>query len=351
MVQIAPAENTSLVLEEQQDATRVVYSFGATGHYELFGLGNVPYEETATPTPITSLGPVRSLSVSSTKAAVLLEGVPGPPSVLTATPLQQGLEVAWDVSASTYKLRYRPTGRANSARPKKPTCHSPCEVQLSGLRPEPYEVTLKTPEGREGREKIRRVQSTPLPAAGAPVNTSPPTLSGSPATETGKLRQGQTLTVEPGSWTNHPTGFSYSWLRCAGLGENGVSEEEGTECEPITSGPQETPVTTSTYQPGPADVARTVAVQVRATNAHGFSVASSEPELVLAPGEESEPPPPQFITPPTLSGVAVEGHQLTAHRGNWENEPLTYEEKWFRCKGATPKAPAARARRSTARTR
>ncbi len=341
VVQIAPAENTSLVLSEQQDATRVVYSFGSTGHYELFGLGNVPYEETATPTPITSLGPVRSLSLSSTTAAVLLEGVPGPPSVLTATPLQQGLEVAWDVSAAAYKLRYRPTGTREFSSPEEADCHAPCQVQLTGLRPEPYEVTLKTPEGREGREKIRRVQSTPLPAAGAPVNTSPPTLSGSPANETGKLAQGQTLTAEPGSWTNHPTGFTYSWLRCAGLGENGVSEEEGTECEPITSGSQETPVTTSTYKPGPADVARTVAVLVRATNAKGFSVASSEPELVLAAGEETEPPPPQFITPPTLSGVAVEGRQLTAHRGSWENEPLTYEEKWFRCKGRNPEGTGA----------
>ena len=61
---------------------------------------------------------------------------------------------------------------------------------------------------------------------------------------------------------------------------------------------------------------------VRATNADGFSVAGSEPELVLQQGEESEPPPPQFITPPTISGVAVEGHQLTVHRGSWEDEPL-----------------------------
>ncbi len=336
VVQVAPAENTSLVLEERQNAARVVYSFGSTGHYELFGLGNLPYEETATPTPITSLGPVRSLSLSSTTAGVLLESSPGPPSVLSATPVQQGLDVTWSVPSSAYKLRYRPAGTREFSSPEEADCHAPCEAQLTELRPEPYEVTLKTPEGREGREKIRHLQSTPLPAQGAPVNTSPPTLSGSPATETGKLDEGQTLTAEPGSWTNHPTGFTYAWLRCSGLGENGVSEEEGTECEPITSGPEETPVTTSTYKPGPADVAGTIAVEVRATNAHGFSIASSEPELVLRRGEESEPPPPQFITPPTLSGVAVEGRQLTAHRGVWENEPLSYEEKWFRCKGRNP---------------
>ena len=347
VVEIAPTENTSLVLEEEQDATRVVYSFGATGQYELLGLGNVPYESTSTPTPIRSMGSVRALSASSTKAAVLLETAPGPPAVLGATPIEQGLDVTWNLHSSTYKIRYRPVGTREFSPPEEATCHSPCEVELTGLRPEPYEVTLKTPEGREGREKIRKLERTPLPAAGAPVNTSPPSLSGSPATETGKLREGQTLTAQPGSWTNHPTSFDYSWVRCSGLGENGVSEEEGTECEPITSGPGETPVTSSAYVTGPADVARTVAVSVRATNARGFSVASSEPELVLAREEESEPPPPQFITPPTISGVAVEGHQLTTHRGSWENEPLSFEEKWFRCKGRNPEGTGGACRAIT----
>ena len=336
VVQIAPAENASLVLVERADATRVVYSFGSTGHDELFGLGNVPYETTSTPTPITSIGPVRSISASLTTAVALLEHEPGRAPVLNAVPEQLGLHVTWDVSSSAYKLRYRPAGTREFSVPEEATCHAPCEVTLTGLRPEPYEVTLKSPEGREGREKIRRVKRTPLPATGAPVNLTPPTVTGAPATETGKLQQGQTLKVDPGEWTNHPTQFTYAWLRCNGLGENGVNEEEGIECEPITSGPQETPVTSSTYEPGPADVARTIVVMVRATNAHGFSVAGSEPELVLQEGEETEPPPPQFITAPTISGVAVEGHQLTVHRGSWENEPISYEEKWFRCKGRNP---------------
>ncbi len=238
--------------------------------------------------------------------------------------------------STAYKLRYRPAGTREFSVPEEAHCHAPCEVTLTGLRPEPYEVTLKSPEGREGREKIRRVKRTPLPATGAPVNTTPPTVTGAPATETGKLQQGQTLTVNPGEWTNHPTEFTYAWLRCNGLGEDGVNEEEGTECEPITSGPQETPVTSSTYEPGPADVARTIVVMVRATNSHGFSVAGSEPELVLQEGEETEPPPPSSSRAPTISGVAVEGHQLTVHRGSWENEPISYEEKWFRCKGRNP---------------
>ncbi len=336
VVQLAPAEDTSLVLEEQASATRTIYSFGATGHDELFGLGNVPYEATSTPTPITSIGSVRSLGASLTTVAALLESGPGRPSVLTAVPQGEGLRVSWNLPSSKYKLRYVPVGTREFSAPEEGTCHSPCEIDLGGLRPEPYQVTLKTPEGREGREKIRRIQRTPLPAAGAPVNISQPTVSAAPATETGKLQERQTLTAAPGEWSNQPTSFTYTWLRCSGLGEDGVDEEEGTECEPITGGPQQAPVTTSSYETGPADVGRTIAVAVRATNAQGWSVASSEAELVLQQGEETEPPPPQPITPPTLSGVGVEGRQLTAHRGSWENEPLSYEERWFHCKGRNP---------------
>ena len=168
------------------------------------------------------------------------------------------------------------------------------------------------------------------------MNLTPPTVTGAPATETGKLQQRQTLKADPGEWTNHPTQFTYAWLRCNGLGENGVDEEEGVECEPITSGPQETPSPRAPTNPGRPTSARTIVVMVRATNAHGFSVAGSEPELVLQEGEETEPPAPQLITPPTISGVAVEGHQLTVHRGSWEDEPIGYEEKWFRCKGRNP---------------
>ena len=214
-------------------------------------------------------------------------------------------------------------------------------MSLDGLRPEPYEVTLKTPEGREGREKIRRIKATPLPAPGAPTNTSPPTIAGSPATETGKLQQGQTLTASPGSWTNHPTSFSYLWLRCDGLGEDGASETVGLECEPITIGSGETPATGETYVARAADVGSTIAVEARATNAQGWSAASSEAELVLAPGEETEPPAPRLIGAPTITGSAIEGRTLTAHQGSWENEPRSYEEKWFRCKSRNSEGTGA----------
>ena len=44
--------------------------------------------------------------------------------------------------------------------------------------------------------------------AAAPVNTSQPTIVGTP-------EQGKTLTARNGVWTNSPTAFSYQWQRSA----------------------------------------------------------------------------------------------------------------------------------------
>src|SRR6202023_2035296 len=53
--------------------------------------------------------------------------------------------------------------------------------------------------------------SAVLPAP--PVNTSPPTISGT-------AQQGQTLTETHGAWSNSPTGYTYQWLQCDSAGAN-----------------------------------------------------------------------------------------------------------------------------------
>ena len=243
-----------------------------------------------------------------------------------------------------YKLRYVPVGTREYSKSQESTCKGECSVQFTGLKPEPYQVILKSPEGKEGQcEKTRRIIGTPVAPKFWPVNLSAPTISGKPATETKKLRLGQTLTAAHGEWSNEPT-FTYQWLRCEGNGEAGASEEFGSECEPITT--NKGPATGETYEVQAQDVSRTIAVKVEAENASGSSVAVSEPELVLAEDEESEPPFPIPIEPPTLSGTAVEGQTLTVHQASWENSPTAIEDRWFRCKGATKKASVQPAERS-----
>lgn len=325
--QVAAGEALSLVLKEEESGARIVYSFGGGGSYELLGLDNPALVSTATPTPIEGLGPVSGISASTTTALALLgAGTRAPALGLSAS--EEALTATWSVKAEPYKLRDRPVGSREFSKTIEGTCKkAPCSATLKGLKPEPYEVTLKTPEGREGAEHTRKAFATPLPPPGWPVETSAPSISGSPATETGSLDYGQTLTPEAGTWTNGPNTFSYTWLRCSGLGEAGVAEEVGSECETAATG--------SSYVVAQQDIGRSLILLVEAKNGSGMSKAVSLPQIVLAEGEDSEPPYPTPISPPTISGVAVQGHKLTLHRGSWESSPVRYEDSWYRCRGRT----------------
>jgi hypothetical protein len=92
-----------------------------------------------------------------------------------------------------------------------------------------------------------------IQAAGAPVNTSPPTI-------TGVAQVGQTLTATTGSWNGSPTSFSFQWCWTVTGG-----------CAPIPG------ATAGTYVVGAADVGRTIQVGVFARNSLGTSYAVSAP--------------------------------------------------------------------------
>lgn len=65
------------------------------------------------------------------------------------------------------------------------------------------QVSAMNPDGTAGP-----VSSASEVIGGAiPVSLSAPTVSGTPAV-------GQTLTADPGAWSNNPTGYSYQWQRC-----------------------------------------------------------------------------------------------------------------------------------------
>jgi sugar lactone lactonase YvrE len=119
--------------------------------------------------------------------------------------------------------------------------------------------------------------ASPQIVAGAPVNTSPPVLSG-------VAREGRTFSVSTGSWIGEGVSYSYQWQRCneAGMSCTNVSGAEG-----------------ATYVLGSADVGSTVRVRVTATDANGSRTVSSETSAVIV-ANPTHTAPPSYLTQFTL---------------------------------------------------
>ncbi len=78
-----------------------------------------------------------------------------------------------------------------------------------------------------------------------------------------------------------------------------------------------------------ADVGYTIRVRVSAANAtgEGASVTSEASAPVL-------PAAPLASAAPTITGVAVEGQQLTEHAASWTNGPTSHTLAWMRCEAS-----------------
>src|SRR6185437_13843679 len=76
--------------------------------------------------------------------------------------------------------------------------------------------------GGAGAAALSAATAAVTPAV--PVDITPPKISG-------VAKEGQTLTVEDGGWTNEPTQFEHRWLRC---------NESGGECSAISTATGET---------------------------------------------------------------------------------------------------------------
>lgn len=143
--------------------------------------------------------------------------------------------------------------------------------------------------------------------AAAPVNTAPPTISGT-------TQVGQTLTAANGTWTNSPTSFAYQWLRC---------NAGGNACASVANGTQKT------YTLVGADAGRTMRVRVTATNADGSTAAQSDQTAVVTPAGTTAGP--RNTSPPTITGTPKVGQTLTANEGDWTGNPTGYTYQWQRC--------------------
>jgi subtilisin family serine protease len=95
------------------------------------------------------------------------------------------------------------------------------------------------------------------PAPSPPVNSTPPTVSGT-------AQVGQVLTASTGSWQNSPTSYAYVWRRCV----------PGGACS-STGG------TSSSYTVASADLGDVLIVTVTAANDAGAAASSSSPTAVV----------------------------------------------------------------------
>ena len=146
--------------------------------------------------------------------------------------------------------------------------------------------------------------------ADAPTNVGEPAISG-------LTLEGQLLTTTNGTWNGtQPMTFTYRWVRC---GPNG-GLPDGSNCSRISG------ATGKTYQLRSADVGFRLRVRVTATNSSGSATVASNPTDTIG-GRR-----PRNVTPPTISGSAIENATVQASPGTWTGEPpITFGYRWLRC--------------------
>ncbi len=113
-------------------------------------------------------------------------------------------------------------------------------------------VTASNSAGSSSQSSAQTAVVTP--SAAPPVNTSPPTISGT-------AQQGQRLSASTGAWSGTaPFAYVYQWRRC---------DTGGGSCADIAG------ASATTYTLAAADLGTTIRVAVTASNSAGSSVSSS----------------------------------------------------------------------------
>jgi outer membrane protein assembly factor BamB len=164
-------------------------------------------------------------------------------------------------------------------------------------------VTLVASNGVGSSAPVESAASAAI-VGPAPTNQTQPTISGT-------LKQKEILTVDPGTWSDNPTGYGYQWRRCRPGDLSSCSDIPGA--------------TQSSYTIATSDFGSALQVRVIATNAGG----NSDPaESALTP---AVPAPPVNLAPPSLTGLPQVGKLLTADRGQWSNNPTSYVYQWLSC--------------------
>jgi tRNA threonylcarbamoyladenosine modification (KEOPS) complex Pcc1 subunit len=140
-------------------------------------------------------------------------------------------------------------------------------------------------------------------AAPGPVASGRPTVSGA-------LQQGQKVTASAGTWAGSGAiTYAYQWFRC---------DTRGAHCSSIHGS------TRSTYTQVAADIGKTIALTVRATDATGTTSAYSSLAGLVAPASST-------LVATAQPALALTGQVLQVTQGTWSTAPASFTYAWLRC--------------------
>ena len=150
-------------------------------------------------------------------------------------------------------------------------------------------------------------QPTPVIGAdGALANTLAPSVLGTP-------QSGQALLAAWGSWSDtEPLSYTYQWQSC---------DRYGGHCKDIEG------ATSSSYTAETADIGEALRVVITAEDArHSLSQSSPVTQPIAVASA------PVVAQPPEITGIALQGHELTTSTGAWSGGGSTsYSYQWERC--------------------
>ena len=156
----------------------------------------------------------------------------------------------------------------------------------------------------------------PIAPQGAPVNTSPPYVSGN-------LAPARLVSTTDGNWAGPVTGYHYQWFECDPSSSGRCADAE------LIGG-----ATDSSYVINPRLVGDDMYIAVSAYNRYGSATPVKSNVIGPVTGSTFELPP--FAeTPPTIRGRATVGSILSVDLGDWDGLPDAYSYGWRRCSRQT----------------